>query len=507
MRKIILFIACVFVLVYSFAGCTKKNPAAPAVDLTATAQAQLTQAAMSRTPTPTKTRTPNQTATETGTQTTTGTFTASITLSTTLSATATDTFSSTATRTITRTITATFTATPTPTLTRVISMGMSVQYSDVLGSIRRMISISVYFESTPCAVATVYYTNSVDVAPPLYISYDAAAKGYHIDTDAGDTVPVLSSNSLAEARVHAENQDFTLAVNMPYEPTVTANGLGISVPSLPDNFMICVSDSSFVQLFCVTPVTNSYVIDKASLPGPGNYTVHLEQQNIGNYYGSYSTVAERIKRYNLFVPSATITPTYTQTPVTNTYRQGLVGYTGTSDGTISSLQTTYNYGACPDIGAGRSATETGRGLIKFNLTSLAGKTIVSASLTLYVSIGVTGSGNLALVELSRAFSEGEVCSAASAGDATWVSAGITSWTTPGGDFAGAVSNNRPFTTATSEVVFTLNSSIVQGWVDDSASNDGMLLKLVSETTGNSIYFGSAENLSAVLRPTLVVRVY
>lgn len=144
-----------------------------------------------------------------------------------------------------------------------------------------------------------------------------------------------------------------------------------------------------------------------------------------------------------------------------------------------------------------------RALIKFDLSSIpVGATITNVTLMVNVSSDSPGAGTetYRIHGLTKDWGEGTSLGGgtgapAVAPDATWNQAmfGTSSWTTPGGDFTASVASlnisgigNRTFLSTSNFV------SLVQEWLDNPASNNGLIL-IGDETISNTARrFGSKE---------------
>ena len=156
-----------------------------------------------------------------------------------------------------------------------------------------------------------------------------------------------------------------------------------------------------------------------------------------------------------------------------------------------------------------------RSLLRFDIAAAvpAGATITGATLRLSA---LKKSGNLRLIRLGQAWSEGTVNagsgegigSAATTGSVTWQHANHTSvlWTTAGGTVTPPAS-----ATAAAAAVATVAFSSpaltaeVRAMFETPAANHGWRLDNIDESAaGNSIQFASRENVNASLRPKLVI---
>jgi hypothetical protein len=146
-----------------------------------------------------------------------------------------------------------------------------------------------------------------------------------------------------------------------------------------------------------------------------------------------------------------------------------------------------------------------RALMAFDLSGAvpAGSTVDSATLTLMVSRSSTDEQPISLYELLAAWSAGASDAEtnegkgalALAGDATWDSTGLGgTWATAGGDHGqtplGTSSVADSGTTSTWEL-----GALVQRWVDEPASNHGVLLIGNEEAEHTAKRFDALENIS------------
>ncbi len=148
----------------------------------------------------------------------------------------------------------------------------------------------------------------------------------------------------------------------------------------------------------------------------------------------------------------------------------------TADAYVSSGTTTTNYGTAPKLSVDNSPVENA--YLKFDLSALAGKTIVSAKLQLRATTsGSTGTQNVRLVT-----------------DDTWTESGLTYSTRPalGSSVLGSVG---PVTANTSYEV-PLSASALQGEVG------GLLSVGMNTTSGDGADFGSRETTTP---PKLVLQ--
>ncbi len=89
--------------------------------------------------------------------------------------------------------------------------------------------------------------------------------------------------------------------------------------------------------------------------------------------------------------------------------------------------------------------------------------------------------------------------------ATWNTYdGVNPWTTPGGDFVSTADDSNPSVGGTLNTrVHVYPTKLVQGWLDGTIANDGMVLKASSEPAPNWVEFYSADAANG-LTPTLSI---
>lgn len=173
--------------------------------------------------------------------------------------------------------------------------------------------------------------------------------------------------------------------------------------------------------------------------------------------------------------------------------QGLVtAFTPDRDTTLYDITPGNNNGASALLYVGRAGNGGGthRGLIRFNVSSLANATVSAASLTLTqpAQVGPTWvSSTFALYRVSQTWGEGTASSghtgtACAGAGASWNTSNCsTGWTNGGPTTGGAISTDVTGT-STGALVFTGLATQVQNWADGTHSNFGFLVRTLSEGT-------------------------
>jgi hypothetical protein len=175
-----------------------------------------------------------------------------------------------------------------------------------------------------------------------------------------------------------------------------------------------------------------------------------------------------------------------------------------------------NWGHYTFFHVGTNALSIRRGLLQFDLSSLPhGARILSATLSVYETDTLRGSGVVGVHRVTTPWTEGSGVNTCTGDGATWLTTGLgADWLAPGGDIAGpelaSVVKQAGDTPGWDTFSVT---SLVRGWVSGAYPNDGLMLKLDDEsfspctTITNCPYWGYASNeykVDPTLRPKLTV---
>ena len=187
-----------------------------------------------------------------------------------------------------------------------------------------------------------------------------------------------------------------------------------------------------------------------------------------------------------------------------------------------------NYGASTQIRSGVCSSVTYRSILNFDLTSAipSGATVNSVTLSLYNTNHADTTANhtqqlYAVASGNDGYTEGSKAGAAAAdGDPTWdqLAHNTTNWAGSAGlstadtDYNSTLLASGSVTDGSAGyITLSLNASgvaIVQGWLDNSATNYGFLVKAETESNGNCMDFYAADytpgNLIAPKRPRLTI---
>jgi fibronectin type 3 domain-containing protein len=175
-----------------------------------------------------------------------------------------------------------------------------------------------------------------------------------------------------------------------------------------------------------------------------------------------------------------------------------------ADATIDEAQPDHNYGAEDDLVIGGSGGARARALLRFDLDQLpTNATITSATLTLHQTDA--GSGTTPTIDALRATSaweEGSGAGTLEASGTTWNSPdGIDPWSSAGGDAGVVVASASAPATAPAAMQLDVTTQVGR-WLTGTDDQDGLLLEMSPEGTGETRRFASSEHADPDLRPTL-----
>jgi hypothetical protein len=179
--------------------------------------------------------------------------------------------------------------------------------------------------------------------------------------------------------------------------------------------------------------------------------------------------------------------------------------TGVTDTYLRSDQVDTNYSTETVISVGM-ATETYRGIVKFDLSSIpAGATINSAVMTIYVFGDISSNARVASVyRIKQTVNISQATWNSFATGSSWATAGCSHTTT---DRESTDISDGPTVPASPSagdpIVFTLTASKIQEITSGAFTNNGFLIKVATEDT-DMMQYDSTESLTAGEKPKLVV---
>jgi len=147
-----------------------------------------------------------------------------------------------------------------------------------------------------------------------------------------------------------------------------------------------------------------------------------------------------------------------------------------------------NYGKKNNIHHKAKANEEERGLIQFDITPHAGKTVVSATMYMYLERGEGGGNIIEAHKITTPWVEGT--KEGDAGVSNWDEATNTiDWGAPGGDHHPSIEGTMT-TESKGYKTMVLPVGLVQYWLDNPAANLGLLLKSTGGDANQHLEFTS-----------------
>ncbi len=301
------------------------------------------------------------------------------------------------------------------------------------------------------------------------------------------------------------NSTYTITVGSGAVPTAVNDATTIAEDNIAANINVLGNDTG----------TGLFVSAITSLPTNGKVSINVN--NTITYipnpdYAGTDVFTYQIKNTDGNAATATVTVTITndacdagtiQTGVPGSATVTLIPIADTNiwDDNNDLLK---NYGACNDLYInGPSGDKKDRPLIRFDLSGIpSGATIISASLELTKTGGDNTSIPIAVHRVTADWAEGTGACGGTNGVANWINRlAATPWATPGGDF-------DPTPAATTNVsgsgAYPWNiQSIVQGWVNGTFTNYGVIMKFATENFNGEKKFGARTDAVAD-RPTLTI---
>ena len=173
--------------------------------------------------------------------------------------------------------------------------------------------------------------------------------------------------------------------------------------------------------------------------------------------------------------------------------------TATADAYIDNGNATTNYGASASLLVDGKPDDAA--LLKWNLTSIpAASTLQSATFTINVTNASVNTYEI--YELKRTWTESQTTWKKSNSSTNWQSAGAQGSLDRGSTVLGTVTAS-----ATGVRTVTLNAAglaVVQGWINNPATNNGFIIQDYANTNTDDLAFSSKEATSAANRPQLSV---
>ena len=198
------------------------------------------------------------------------------------------------------------------------------------------------------------------------------------------------------------------------------------------------------------------------------------------YFGNYPTTHTQYDTddANACVPDAN--GSATSTVIVN---QGIDTYLKEK-----SMNRDENYGKKTNIHHKAKANEEERGLIQFDVTPHVGKSVISATLYMYLEKGEGGGNTIEAQRLITPWEEGT--KTGTAGKSNWDEAtNLIDWAIPGGDHHSSIEGSMT-TESLGYKTMILSAGLVQDWIDNPSANFGLLLKSAGGDANKHIEFTS-----------------
>lgn len=176
---------------------------------------------------------------------------------------------------------------------------------------------------------------------------------------------------------------------------------------------------------------------------------------------------------------------------------------------MSSGNATTNYGSANYLSIGHDAAPAGLGvartLIKFDLSGIPpNERVVSATLSLWVSLDNSSNARtISVYRVLRAWVEGQATWNVYSTGNNWGTAGCSNTSTDreAADIGTAAISASPG--VGTEIQIALTPAKVQDWITGAVTNNGILLKVDTES-GDEIQYDSSGSATAGERPKLVI---
>ncbi len=295
-----------------------------------------------------------------------------------------------------------------------------------------------------------------------------------------------------------------------------------NVPNASNDAVTIVEDNIAANINVLAndlPVVSGPLKVSAITSGPANGKVSINADNTITYipnadFAGTDNFTYRIVNALGYIKTATVTVTVTNdacdggTYLTAPGSSGSYSQNPLKDNSIRQESGgNDNFGISTFVRVDGQSTKIYRGLLQFDLSSIASNaTISGATLSMVCTAPRTSNPfNISIHRITNSWDEGTLNGGT--GISSWINRLITgpvAWATQGGDFdATAEATTSVSVAGTYTWTGGTLSSMIQNWTNGTNSNDGMLLKFNPEATANENKdFGSRENATPANRPVL-----
>jgi hypothetical protein len=301
--------------------------------------------------------------------------------------------------------------------------------------------------------------------------------------------------------------------------SVTVGNIANVSPTVNDAFTIA---EDAIGIFNVlandAPVVSGPLTVSAITVAPTNGKVSINTDNTITYipnadFAGIDNFTYRIVNALGYTKTATVTVTVTNDACDGGTLQSAAGISGSysqnplKDSWLDQRNPTRNNGINTSLISDGETNRAGRPMMQFNLSAIPSTaTITNANLRLLATSAQNNTAfNLSLHRLTNTWDEGTQSNAN--GISNWTQRLITGsvlWTTAGADFnATAEATTSVSTTGIYNWTGGTLNTMIQNWTNATNTNNGMLIKFVTEGTGNEAKtFASNNNTTAANRPLL-----
>lgn len=175
----------------------------------------------------------------------------------------------------------------------------------------------------------------------------------------------------------------------------------------------------------------------------------------------------------------------------------------TSDARLDQLQPALNYGGSEDLALSQFTTNNEHSLVRFELSSVPpGTAVTGARLQVHLlDYGDETAGTIVVRLLAETWIEGTNMGSPGGGVSWTTRDGSTPWTTPGGTTSRTLAS---LVMPEQQLVVPLEPDVVQSWIDDPASNAGVLLTVSAAPAHYHLHSRDSNLMQMTARPELAV---
>jgi hypothetical protein len=279
-------------------------------------------------------------------------------------------------------------------------------------------------------------------------------------------------------------------VNLARDANGWAN-VTVRLDDVPESAAPVVAGKASIQVYAIDPTALNFTDANMTVTASGSMLYKCANWNFDARNctdGNWTFVKNIAAGQNYTIVINATDPAFSETQQPN-------NVTG-KDTFISSSISNQNNGA-NDVLRVKSASGNNSILLQFDLSNISSNAIITrANVTLYRESGTdNGAENISVYRLTRYWDEGTGNAQNSGDGATWDNAtNTTTWTTAGSDYA---ATEIARVSVTTDGYYTWNiTSLVQGWVNGTWSNYGMLFANSADGDDTNVFTSDDDNATA-----------